>query len=1129
MGCVLRTVSKAQRAVAAATPASQQAFAEQSLLSAPARPHRDHSQIDQWRAALFRTVALGALMVYGGRPVQAACVGAGTTLTCTGAITGTAAPGVVNGGITVPTTPTNYIVLNVNNLTNTIAPNSGVDGINMVKTTSTGITINSVATISATGAGGDGMIAYSRGGTVNVSQTGDVTSALGLGVYARSNTGTGVVSVTTVGNINSRTTAIVSQSSGGNVSVDSTGTVTSATAIGIYGITAGSATNTVKSNGAVTGATFGIFAQAATGAVAVTSTGAVTSSSNRGIYGRATSGSVTITSTGDIRSATNSSGAPTGTLTNIGIHASNTGAGAVKVTSTGNITSFAQGILARTTDGASVTVDSTGNITTTNTATSTTQGTSAAISAQNANGATAVTVTSKGDLTSSSMGIYARAGATGAASITNNSGNAAGVVNARTYGLFAQSAGGDATINTTGDVTSTTAMGIWAQTSGVGNVSVTNAGDVTGNTIGILARSTAGNGSVTVANTGDISNSATAGTLGVYARNSGTGTVKVTNDGDVTTRTTGIYARSSGGGKAQIYNTGDITSTTLTGLFAQSTSGDVTIKNAGTINAFASGMYANATTGVIAIESTGDVSTLAYGIKSAGGTSSSVAVQAGASVYGYYGAVQFSAGGANTLNNYGTLTTTTATTALGLNSRVVLGSSGNETVNNYNLIIGSVNLDGGTNAFNNRYGGFFYSGSTVSIGATNTMTNEGVLTPGGFGVIQTTALTGNFVQTSTGTFTVDIDQSALVTNDLLTVTGTADFAGYVFANPIAITTTGSTMISTAVGGLTNTAEAVDTTKTDFKLEVVNGSELWLSWLPMSVFDLFSGYLTPNQEATAVYLDTLRQSGPSAALLALIDAVKGQPNEAEILMAIDRLHPEHYLAQVNDTLHSSYFFVNSMMSCPTASGENAVVTEGQCLWAKVAGRLFEQDRTTDQHRRRRAGIHRVGRRPGGAGQRKLAPRLCRFLRADRADDQQFSELRRPARPGRRRAEKPLGSRDHGHGRVRRLRHVRHDAQHRTCRHRLRRGRAGHPLRRRPHALHHRRRGRGLVHQADARRECHVYRVRRLYRDGRRSCGPHGRRHQRVGVQRTPGGRNRRRLQGRQFDGAAVRAARLHLHE
>lgn len=34
----------------------------------------------------------------------------------------------------------------------------------------------------------------------------------------------------------------------------------------------------------------------------------------------------------------------------------------------------------------------------------------------------------------------------------------------------------------------------------------------------------------------------------------------------------------------------------------------------------------------------------------------------------------------------------------------------------------------------------------------------------------------------------------------------------------------------------------------------------------------------------------------------------------------------------------------LMSCPRSDGELALVAEGQCLWAKIGGRRFEQDRT-----------------------------------------------------------------------------------------------------------------------------------------------------------------------------------------
>jgi hypothetical protein len=169
-----------------------------------------------------------------------------------------------------------------------------------------------------------------------------------------------------------------------------------------------------------------------------------------------------------------------------------------------------------------------------------------------------------------------------------------------------------------------------------------------------------------------------------------------------------------------------------------------------------------------------------------------VKVNAGSTVYGVYSGVEFSGGGTNTLKNYGSISSNTYTLA-------VRGGSGNDIVNNYNLITGNINLDGGTNAFDNKSTGTFISGSTVNLGG-GTLTNEGNLSPGGVGVEQTTAITGSFVQTSTGTFIVDIDHSSV---DLLTITGTANFAGtvtpVVFALPSA---SGGLMIADTTGGVT---------------------------------------------------------------------------------------------------------------------------------------------------------------------------------------------------------------------------------------------------------------------------------------------------------------------------------------
>jgi uncharacterized protein with beta-barrel porin domain len=127
-------------------------------------------------------------------------------------------------------------------------------------------------------------------------------------------------------------------------------------------------------------------------------------------------------------------------------------------------------------------------------------------------------------------------------------------------------------------------------------------------------------------------------------------------------------------------------------------------------------------------------------------------------------------GTANTLTNMGTVTA--------LSGLAIGGDTGNNTVINFGTVIGNVVLGTGTNAFNNMAGGLFNAGATVNLGAGNTLTNAGTLSPGGAGVIQTTALTGNLVQTATGRLLADLNIAG-ASSDRVNVSGTANLAGAV--------------------------------------------------------------------------------------------------------------------------------------------------------------------------------------------------------------------------------------------------------------------------------------------------------------------------------------------------------------
>ena len=285
---------------------------------------------------------------------------------------------------------------------------------------------------------------------------------------------------------------------------------------------------------------------------------------------------------------------------------------------------------------------------------------------------------------------------------------------------------------------------------------MTSTGNIT--TAGNFAHGIAadgGAGAVTVTSAGNI---ATGGVHahGIFALSQGPGAIAVTSTGNITTAgkyAYGIYARGRGTGAVTVTSTGNISTAGkyAYGIIAQGT-GAVTVTSTGNITttgAGANGIFADSTGGPIAV-------TIKSGTVSGGsGTGAGVDLMGGTS---------------NTLTNFGTVTA--------LSGLAIKGDTGNNTVNNFGTVIGNVILGSGTNAFNNMAGGVFNSGATVNLGAGNALTNAGTLSPGGAGVIQTTALSGNLVQTVTGRLFTDINLAG-ATSDRVNVSGTANLAGAV--------------------------------------------------------------------------------------------------------------------------------------------------------------------------------------------------------------------------------------------------------------------------------------------------------------------------------------------------------------
>ncbi|AXK82305.1 autotransporter domain-containing protein [Pseudolabrys taiwanensis] len=784
-----------------------------------------------WRAALLGTVATGALWMMTPRPAKAgpaACTIAGTTATCTGDQSGGVSSTTDFNGATVDT-------LNVNSLTTNITPAAGTAGILFFRYgASDTVTINSnVAPHSISAVTLPGITASAYGG-VTINNTGDIHS-IGAGISALSLNG----------------------GAGGTI--------------------------TIINRGAITASSFGILASGDAG--------------------------VTVQQTGDLTSGSNSNG----------IRATSSN-GPVSVTNLGNLTAGAFGISAKS-DVGTVYVNNSGNIT------------SGGLNASSiyARGVLDATVRNDGNLTSNSptgRGIFAYS-STGVVTVTSS-----GTISGGGDGIYAHGAHG-VTVQHTGDITTThagTGTGIRAF-SGSGAVNVGIIGNISTDNDGIYARAAGGaaTGNVTVSSAGNI---ASAHGRGIYA-NAASGTaVSVTSTGAIAAFGDGIFARNSfnnASASVAVTHTGDITSATGRGIYANAASGSsAVVTSSGNITAQGNGIDARATGGGgdVTVTHTGDIrSNGASGIYARAFGTADITVNGGT--------ISGATAGIQTAFSMSNITISSGATVTG-GTAAILGGGGGDTVNNSGIITGDVDLGSGVNIFNNLSGGLFNSGSTVNVGAGNALTNSGTLAPGGVGTLQTTTLTGNFVQNVGGTFAVDVNATGM-TSDRLNVSGTAQLAGTVVPHFLNMSMNSMsqafTIVSAAGGTADNGLTVHDTAVMKFQLLYPNPTDVQLNVLAVN---FAPPGMTQNQQMVG---DNLQQAfvAGGGSLGSMLTYLAGLDHGA-FVNGLDRLTPEAYLAQSQAALWSSFSFANSLFSCPLSSSQASLMGEGNCYWLRPSGHV-----------------------------------------------------------------------------------------------------------------------------------------------------------------------------------------------
>jgi uncharacterized protein with beta-barrel porin domain len=361
-----------------------------------------------------------------------------------------------------------------------------------------------------------------------------------------------------------------------------------------------------------------------------------------------------------------------------------------------------------------------------------------------------------------SQGVISTSGIGSAGVIAQSVGGGGGVASAVGVGAVngVTLGGGGGATGKGGDVTVTVDAGL----------STTGAGSA-----GVIAQSIGGGGGLASAFT--LAGGTVTGPVTLASGGTGNGGVATVNiNGAVMTtgaNADGVIAQSVGGGGG-IAGVGTLGSDPAFGLFIGSAGGTGAggaVKMNVTGDVLATGAGSNA---LVANSSGGAGANGDITIDIVSPSATDLAIVEGGSGQG--AGVQIVDGADNVLNNGGAVTTIS-----GIDGYAVRAASGNDVVNNTNLMIGSVDLGTGANAYNNGAAAVFDVGTIANLGAGNDLTNDGLLSPGFYENVQTTNLAGNFVQSASGTYGLDLDLLPQTTDEII-ATGTANVSGTVYIN-----------------------------------------------------------------------------------------------------------------------------------------------------------------------------------------------------------------------------------------------------------------------------------------------------------------------------------------------------------
>jgi hypothetical protein len=318
----------------------------------------------------------------------------------------------------------------------------------------------------------------------------------------------------------------------------------------------------------------------------------------------------------------------------------------------------------------------------------------------------------------------------------------------------------------------------------------------------------------------------------------------------------------------------------------------------------------------------------------------------------------------------------------GIAGLTVTGSWGDDTINNYLYMIGSVDLGKGSNSYANALGARFDMGQLVDLnGSPNLFSNAGNIAPGRTGTIATVAsteLNGSMLQAAEGVYEVDLDfvagNAVVGAADRINVSGSANLDGLVdvyIVNPTqAAPGYHEITILSAAEGLTNRSLDLQTPPSAVaKYQILYkqspggppaplaiAAPASLAPLPPAAEDVVLSYdinfapegLNRNQTRFGEYINRLQLTDSTSPAAPLVAALFGIPTQEMLAKTYATLVPEGYATAVATTAESAENFGSDAMECQRGSGFYRHLVGGQCGWMRVSALQTNYERSFQYH-------------------------------------------------------------------------------------------------------------------------------------------------------------------------------------